>query len=509
MTLIQRWLLAGLCGTALLLVAPGPPNPLEFPDGVASGEVTESEAVLWTRANQAAALKVEVFDNPALSPPKDFQATVQVDGATDFTAKVRATGLAPDTTYYYRWRRGNRTSEMGTFRTAPLPTTAADVRFTFSGDSDGTRLAGVPFFNEFEALDAARAEDGDFFIYLGDQIYSDSFVRGLRGQDPAMTLDEYRDTWQENRTIAALPDLLASTSILAIWDDHEVENDYDGQTVDPQRYANGRQAYFEYLPSDEAGLPSDPSCAGDPFFRVFHWGNQVDVIILDERSCRSADVEAACGGDLAPTAPAPIRLAFGLPPAPQDGCLDAIDDPTRTFLGPVQKQLFKDALLASTARFKFVVNELPIQQFWALPYDRWEGYAAEREEILNFIRDNAIENVVFLATDIHANLANDVFIDVLEDPQPIAQEFVTGPIARSTFGENVAAVIGDAGLADFQTVLLGGIFGVECQALQDFSYGLVEVDAQAGTATISLRDDAGVVLADDITAASCTQTLGP
>jgi len=258
-----------------------------------------------------------------------------------------------------------------------------------------------------------------------------------------------------------------------------------------------------------AALPSDQSCAGDPLFRVFHWGNQVDVIILDERSCRSADVEVACGGDLAPTAPLPIRLAFGLDPAPPPGCLEAIDDPTRTFLGPVQKQLFKDALLASTASFKFVVNELPIQQFWALPYDRWEGYAAEREEILNFIRDNAIDNVVFLATDIHANLVNDVFIDVLEDSQTIAQEFVTGPIARSTFGENVAEVIGDEGLAAFQAVLLNAIFGVECQALQDFSYGLVEVDAQAGTATISLRDDAGVVLEDDVTAASCTQTLGP
>ena len=80
-----------------------------------------------------------------------------------------------------------------------------------------------------------------------------------------------------------------------------------------------------------------------------------------------------------------------------------------------------------------MINELPIQQFFALPYDRWEGYGAERNEILNFIRDNAIDNVIFLATDIHANLINDVFIDAFTDPQSIANEFVTGPIATSTF----------------------------------------------------------------------------
>jgi phosphodiesterase/alkaline phosphatase D-like protein len=49
-----------------------------------------------------------------------------------------------------------------------------------------------------------------------------------------------------------------------------------------------------------------------------------------------------------------------------------------------------------------------------LPYDRWEGYAAERTEILEFIRNpdgnvmtaDHITNVVFLSTDIHAAIYN-------------------------------------------------------------------------------------------------------
>ncbi len=399
-------------------------------------------------------------------------------------------------------------SETGSFRTAPVATAAASARFAFSGDSDGTLLGGVPFFNDFEALDAARAEGLDFFVYLGDQIYSDSFVRGLAGMGPAVTLDEYRDTWKTNREIVALRELLKATSIFSIWDDHEVVNDYDGQTVDPARYAAGRQAYFEYMPNTQTGFPSDPVCAGDPLFQVFHWGSEIDLIIPDERSCRSADAEAACAGDLLPTLAPALRVLVGLPPSPPPGCLTAIFDPARTFLGPVQKQLFKDALLASTAKFKFVINELPIQQIYALPYDRWEGYGAERNEILNFIRDTAIENVIFLATDIHANLINDVFIDAFTDPQSIANEFVTGPIARTTFADNVLAVAGPAGLAQLQAIF-SAILGVECQALGAFSYAVVDVDANAGTATITHKDDLGNPLVDDLTGQPCAQTIGP
>jgi alkaline phosphatase D len=498
-------LLAGL-SLALIAAAPGP--DLDFPLGVASGEVTHSSAVLWTATNGPSAVKLEVFDNPALSPPKVFQATTQAGAGSDFTVKLTASGLEPETTYYYQFRRGNRTSDVGTFMTAPSPVAPRSVRFAFSGDSDGTLLDGVPFFNEFEVLDAARSEGLDFFVYLGDQIYSDSFVRGLAGMGPAVTLDEYRETWKVNRGFQALTDLLKDTSIFSIWDDHEVVNDYDGQTVDPARYAAGRQAYFEYLPTIDAGLLTDPVCAGDPLFKVFHWGELVDLIILDERSCRSADVEAACAGDLAPTLPTGLRSLAGLSPAPPPGCLDAIFDPSRTYLGPVQKQAFKDTLLASTAKFKFVVNEIPIQQLWVLPYDRWEGYGAERNEVLDFIRDNGIENVLFLTTDIHANVINDVFIDAFTDPTPIGTEFVTGPIARGTFGQNVIAVGGPQGLA-FLQFLYATFAGVDCQALDADAYGLVEIDAVAGTATVSMKDAGGNVLADDLSALPCSRTIGP
>lgn len=517
--MIFALLLSLVTGTTLTAYQAGQPV---FTDGVASGDVTSTSAILWTRVDRQTSVKVEVWDNPALSSQKAFQATVpQTSSTGDFTVKIEATGLSPNTTYYYRFRHGNEegaaVSAIGTFRTASDSSTPANVKFTFTGDSDGTKIAGNPVFNNFDVLNAVRLENADFFVYLGDTIYSDSPFR----PQPAMTLNEYQAAYRLNRTYINLTDLLKSTSTYAQPDDHEVFNNYVGQTVDAGRYAAGIGAFLNYMPIRESGLLNDTTCAGSPLFRVFHWGAMADVIILDERSCRSRDVAVACANDLAPTLPTPFRVSFGLPPSPPPGCLTAINDPTRTFLGPVQKQALKDALLNSTAKFKFVINEDPIQQFWALPYDRWEGYAAERNEILNFIRDpdnnlatdDSIRNVVFLATDTHATIVNEVFRDRFENgfpapPTTIAHEVVTGPIAFFTFAQQISLGLGPAAVAQLQAAL--SLAGVDCRNLDQRSYGVVQVDALLGTATVELKDQNGAPVLNQVAPVSpCMKTLGP
>src|SRR5207244_11942096 len=87
-------------------------------------------------------------------------------------------------------------------------------------------------------------------------------------------------------------------------------------------------------------------------------------------------------------------------------CKDKINDPNRTMLGSAQFDRFTQAIKNSDATFKVVLNEVPIQQYYALPYDRWEGYEAERQRLLHFLQDNNVKNVVFLTTDTHANLVN-------------------------------------------------------------------------------------------------------
>ena len=486
-----------------------PSGPPVFTDGVASGDVTSSSAILWTRIDRSTSVKVEVWDNPQLKGKKAFQKTVpHVSAERDFTVKIDATALAPDTAYYYRFKHddadGVSVSEVGAFRTAPTPDAAADVRFTYTGDADGTRRpGGAPAFNEFEVLDAARLESGAFWVFDGDTIYADSSFRAA----PATTLAEYHAAHHENRGYANLRELLAAASVYATMDDHEVVNDYDAATVDPARYAAGRRAFLDYYPVRETELPHDATCAGDPLYRRFQWGSEVELFLLDERSCRSADAQIACGGDLAPTLPSVFRSAFGLPASPPAGCLTTIFDPARTLLGPVQKAQFLADLLASTARWKLVVSEEPIQQFHALPYDRFEGYAAERSEILDFIRDNAITGVKFLTTDMHATLLNQVAIDRFTDPVPVSVELVTGPVATNTFQAEVVALVGPAGLAAFNQLL--SLDGALCRDLDTNSYGLVEVSATAETIALTSKDENGAAVINQVApAVPCAITDG-
>ena len=475
--------------------------------------VTPVSAVLWTRADQATTLTAEVSTDPSFAL-RTLRFPASATASADFTAKIVVAPLVPNYRYFYRFRHDGSVSPVGTFKTAPSPLLPAGVRFVYTGDSDGTMVNGHPAFNNFETLAAARNENPDFFVYLGDTIYADSVFRPT---GPAVTLDDYRAAYRVNRGYPNLTDLLRATSTYAIWDDHEVVNDFDSVTVDPEQYANGRQAFLEYMPVETVIRLHDSGCRSDPMFRVFRWGKDADVIVLDERSCRSAEVKPACtfaNGtlDLAPTLPTDFRRQFGLPDNPPAGCLTALNDPSRTYLGPVQKAALLALLEWSPARFKFVVSEDAIQQFYALPYDRWEGYGAERAQVLNFIRANSIPNVTFLTTDEHAVMMNQVFVDRFADPQPIAYEAVTGPIATFTSQQQIAAfgqALGDPNLvAKFQAAL--NLVGEDCRNLNVDSYAAVTVDPAAATATITMKNSDGALVHDQLTASiSCTATIGP
>lgn len=306
-----------------ITIAVSAQGELLFTHGVASGEATATSAILWTRAVRDAQIIAEISEDPNFDSdnPAVIRRDVIATSEHDFTVKVEVEGLQPASTYFYRFKIDDNISETGTFKTPPLSSTSSGVRFTWSSDTDGSL---VPPLNNFEVLDRAREENADFFVYLGDTVYMDT------NPPLAQDLPSMRAKYRQVRDFRALRDLLASSSTYAIWDDHEVVNDFAGQTVDPALFAAGRQAFQEYMPisdwSDSLG-----------FFRTFRWGKDVELFILDERSFRSEGVEAVCKGDLAPTLSQSLRTVAGLPPTPPPGCLDGLSDPTRTLLGPVQK----------------------------------------------------------------------------------------------------------------------------------------------------------------------------
>ena len=303
--------------------------------------------------------------------------------------------------------------------------------------------------------------------------------------------------YRQGLALPALRKLRAATGLYSHWDDHEFVNDFTLAEHGRAVYEAGVKAFTDYAPvsySKREGL-----------YRTFRWGKHVELFFPDERSFRSAKASAGgtCGtpGDLAPTAPAAVRGAFAsLAPSLADpvaqACLDRIRDPARTMLGKRQYAAFTAAIKASSATFKVVVNEVPLLQFYALPYDRWEGYAAERTRLLEALRD--VKNVVVLTTDTHANLIGEIRLTTLETAAPVGTgiwEVVTGPVATNTYSKEVDQALGGTpGVGDAITALFlkpappRGV-GLTCTATDVYSYS--EVKVTATTLTVTPKDANG------------------
>ncbi len=513
----SRIRLTAIAACALAAIAAAPASAAErgFRYGVVAGDVGQRSAILWARANGTGTALAQVTRGKPFGAcelgraPGRLQARVSVDN--DKTVQKLIGGLRPGTTYHYRWcMSGGRHSSTGSFETAPAPGQAKTIRFSLSGDQDAARVPGEskPYWNDFQLWNRVRAEHNDFNVLMGDTIYSDSEVPGAGGVNKvALTVPQKWKKYKLNLGEEPWVKARGAASYYAHWDDHEFINDFSKfENVFPESggdvhingktlYRRGVKAFRNYNPvsyTKKTGL-----------YRSYRWGKNLEIFFLDERSfrSRSADYNGTCDNppgsgiaDLAPTAPQSVRNAFGAlvpslsnPVSP--ACLAKIKDPNRTMLGSAQLARFKRAIKRSKATFKVVFNEVPIQQFYALPYDRWEGYAAERTKLLKFLKDN-VKNVVFLTTDVHANLVNDARLKTLEPGGPVNSgitDITTGPTATKNFaleindavGGNYAQIIHDAFLKPPSLV------GMQCAGMDQFSYA--EVTASKAKLKVELK----------------------
>ncbi|WP_093115323.1 alkaline phosphatase D family protein [Thermoleophilum album] len=486
-----------------------------FTAGVAAGEPRTDRVTLWTRVDRQALLELVVARDRALRRARRIR-LVRATSAHDFTAQVTVRGLNPGTRYWYRFRAGRSRSPLGTFVTAPSRAAAKTVRFAWTGDFDATATPGQtrPYWNDLRIFSAMARERNDFNIALGDTIYSDSEVPGAL-RPIALTVAQKWAKYRRNLAQAPLRRLRATAALFSHWDDHEFVNDFspfersfsNGVQIDGRLlYQRGLRAFRDYAPvaySRRLGI-----------YRSVRWGRNLELFFLDERSFRSA--KASAGGvcdnpqtgapDLAPTAPADKRALFAalvpsLAAPVAQRCLDTIRSPQRTMLGRAQREQFLRDLRRSTARFKVIVNEVPMQQFYALPYDRWEGYEAERRALLREIA--RVPGTVVITTDVHAVLAGDVRYRTLESggPQPSGLlEVTVGPAATANFGLEIDTAVGrpNAGrLVDdvfFEPPPPNGV-GMRCSVIDRFSYGEVSVGARE--LRIVPKDDRGRPLREE------------
>jgi phosphodiesterase/alkaline phosphatase D-like protein len=434
------------------------PDAPPFSYGVAAGDATDDAFIAWTRADASDPVTLVVATDPGFSLGSLVFAA-SPNPAADNTVKAEATGLSPDTLYYYRFVQNGGVSRTGRIRTAPPPTFAAPVRFVWTGDSNA-------FFRPFTVLEGATEDDPDLWLYIGDTIYGDD---PRSGTGVATVRGEYHTKYKENREDRSLRDLTASVGTVAMWDDHEVTNDFWGTDPGVQtQMAEGNQAFRDYMPiRDDTGDPMR-------LYRNFQWGLAAEFFVIDDRQYRDAQAYVTEPGCI--SMGEPILLPAGT-------CAAEINDPGRTYLGATQKQWLKDGLQNSTATFKFIMNGPLISNLLFLPYDRWEGYAAERQEIIDFIENNDIRNVIFLSTDIHALIVN----SAINTGPPVIRELVSGAIGMDPIFRELPASI--APLVPSLPAIFPTITYFD---IDRFNYGLIE--ATTTQATVTYRDNTGGVL---------------
>ena len=525
--------------TALIGASGASAKAKGFSYGVASGDVTSSSAILWAKANKGGKTYLQVKDNGSFGgcDANRAVATVKAKKNQDFTVQALVKKLDPATEYKYRYcTRGGGHSDTGTFTTAPGAKSNRTIRFALSGDQDARPIPGgtAPYWNNFEIWKRILKQDNDFNVMMGDTIYSDTEVPGYGLSDVALSVKQKWEAYKTNLAMKPWTKARGATSYYAHWDDHEFVNDFsrfensfplsvgDVNMSGEKLYKNGVQAFTDYNPvtyNSKTGI-----------YRSVRWGKNLEVFFLDERSFRStsSDYQGTCDNpagsgdpDLAPTAPQSTRNVFSAiapplanptPPA----CSASINDPNRTMLGAKQLATFEKAIKKSSATFKVIFNEVPIQQYYALPYDRWEGYAAERTALLQYLQAK-VDNVVFLTTDVHANLVNDARFNTLGGPgvqDSGILDVTTGPVATESYAGEINATLGTpSGGALIHDVFLkpqppNGV-GMQCAAMNQFSYAEVAVSKKQITIDLLDNADAPVVDTGNITTATpATPTCG-
>ncbi|KAK4161195.1 alkaline phosphatase [Cladorrhinum sp. PSN259] len=413
---------------------PYTPEQLNFTHGVASGDPYPDSVILWTRvapstssdtSNVTVSGTAELYNheteqyikadpNPICvdwkvwAPSNSTTAIVSQGKAyttsdIDFTVKVEAKGLSPWTAYNYQFTicNSNKSSPVGKTKTAPAAD--ADISqvslavFSCSNYPNG-------YFNAYG--NAARKNQHDYVVHLGDYIYesSGSGERAPLPRKVIFTLHDYRTRHGQYRTDPDLQLLSASSAWISTWDDHEVSNNgyRDGSSalnnteasfreggrlvsVD-QRKMNAVRAYFEWMPIRQVDLDDNLR-----IWRDFKLGKLVDFIVLDTRNYDRSITSLGWN----------------------DGYIDLIkDEASRSLMGSRQEKWFYRKLSESKTRgatwrvvgsqIVFAGNTMPGGR------DNWGGYTANRNRTLKHLLDNGIGNNVFLAGDSHQNWVSDV-----------------------------------------------------------------------------------------------------
>lgn len=419
------------------------PDFAPFYHSVASGDPTSNAVVIWTRITPEDDFQTEIEVFYEVSKTIDFtqivsQGSFITNSDRDFTVKVDITGLESDTYYFYRFNDGDIYSHTGRTKTAP-ENDVPNIKFAVLSGSDYTK----GFYTGLAKI--SERNDIDLVIHTGDYIYEYGNLGEItREHYPAAEiylLQDYRNRLSQYRLDPNLQRCHQLYPWVVIWDDHDIVVDALRDTSyrhnpDLGLYAARKyaaiKAFREWIPCRDPEVVDE-----NDFYKNwwhFSYGNLLDLFTLDVR-LYDRDMWA--------------ENIF----SPEYNSEDA------KIIGPEQLDWIKQNLLESDSKWKIVVNGLMFTHFKAFGYplvmENWDGYPYERNQILNHLNDNEINNVVFLSGDFHCAFANNVpknpynifDFNPINGDGSLAVEFIPPSLSSDNFDEGNDYGLGSADVA--------------------------------------------------------------
>jgi alkaline phosphatase D len=426
-----------------------------FALGVASGSPTHEGVVLWTRLVQSGDALPPQDVTVGWEVAHDAQfAQVVASGQTTASAALahsvhaEVQGLAPDRWYFYRFMAGSAVSATGRTRTFPAPGARANkLRLAYASCQHWEH-------GYFSAYRYMLTEDLDAVMFLGDYIYEyTGSSKGAR-RVPAsatVTLDEYRARYALYKSDMDLQRMHRACPWLMTWDDHEVQNDYAGNTPGDKgpavadfaaRRAAAYQAYYEHMPLRASVLTQAlGGLAHGAAMRMYGkvaYGNLATLYLLDDRQHRDPQACTKGGG-------------FGSSTVNPEHCA-VWNAPSRTLLGPLQEQWLNQSFGTDKAVWNvlgqqtvFGQRDLKPGAGQVLSNDGWDGYAPARARLTGAMQRHKLANPVILGGDVHSNWVGHVKADYARpDSAAIGVEFCgTSITSHGGSNERLASVLAE------------------------------------------------------------------
>lgn len=397
--------------TFIAQVLPLNPPLKPFYHGVASGDPLEDRVIIWTRITPDK--DTTITGTYLLATDTELKNIVKIgtfstDLSKDYTVKVDVTGLQSNTTYYYTFLALGKRSAIG--RTKTTPSVSSDNL------SDVLKFAVVScanyeggYFNAYARV--AERNDLDAVIHLGDYYYdyAKGKHRNSKLKDPTrsympihqtVTKADYRLRMSLYHLDKNLQKLHQQHPFIAIWDDHEIANNaYEAGAKSnkgdwDKRKKGVKEAYFEWM-------PIRGTAENFGFYRAFSYGKLLDFFMLDTRL--EGRQKQASSFDMPENSLNPRRMIS----ATQGSWLINNLKNSKARWKVVGSQVIFSSINVAFAA-PLPKSRFNVRFFKNLFLDSWNGYLSQRNNILDSIQKNRVNNVVVISGDSHASWSFDL-----------------------------------------------------------------------------------------------------